>query len=68
MECTVPKMNSHRGAAKRIKRRKGGTFGRGKATATHNLSSKSSKRKMHLRKAAGISDADIGRVKRMLAT
>jgi large subunit ribosomal protein L35 len=64
----VPKMKSHRGAAKRIKPRKGGTFGRGKATATHNLTSKSSKRKMHLRKSAGISHADTGRVNRMLAT
>jgi len=64
----VPKMKSHRGAAKRIKPRKGGTFGRGKATATHNLTSKSSKRKMHLRKSAGISRADTGRVNRMLAT
>ena len=64
----MPKMKSHRGAAKRIKRRKGGTFSRRKATATHNLSSKSSKRKMHLRKPTGVSDADLGRVKRMLAT
>ena len=63
----MPKMKSHRGAAKRIKRRKGGTFGRRKATATHNLSSKSSKRKMHLRKPTGVSEADLGRVKRMLA-
>ena len=64
----MPKMKSHRGAAKRIRPRKGGTFSRGKATATHNLTSKSSKRKLHLRKAAGVSHADMGRVKRMLAT
>lgn len=62
----MPKMKTHRGAAKRFRGRKGGTIRRGKATATHNLTSKSSKRKMGLRKIEDIHDADKPRVKRML--
>lgn len=62
----MPKMKSHRGAAKRFRRRKGGTIRRGKATATHNLTSKSSKRKMALRKTEGVHDSDKARVEKML--
>lgn len=64
----MPKMKSHRGAAKRMRVRKGGTIRRGKATATHNLTSKSSKRKMGLRKIEAVHEADKSRVKRMLST
>jgi large subunit ribosomal protein L35 len=59
-------MKTHRGAAKRFRRRKTGSIRRGKSTRTHLLSSKSSKRKMHLRKPAEIHASDEGRVKRML--
>jgi len=62
----VPKMKTHRGAAKRFKRRKSGVIGRKKSTVTHNLTSKSSKRKMHLRKPAVVHKSDQDRVKRLL--
>ena len=62
----MPKMKTHRGAAKRFRRRKSGTISRGKSTRTHLLTGKSSKRKMHLRKRTEVSEADMGRVKRML--
>ena len=64
----MPKMKTHRGAAKRFKRRKGGTVGRKKSTATHNLTSKSSKRKQDLRGPASVHESDIRRVNKMLAT
>lgn len=64
----MPKMKTHKGAAKRFKRRKSGLIVRGQSTRTHNLSSKTSKRKMHLRGPAVIHPADEERVKRMLAS
>ena len=62
----MPKMKTHRGAAKRFRRRKSGVIRRGRSTATHNLSKKSSKRKMHLRRPAAIDKADQERVNQML--
>ncbi|MDE2886660.1 MAG: 50S ribosomal protein L35 [Gemmatimonadota bacterium] len=62
----MPKMKTHRGAAKRFKRRKSGVIGRGKSTVTHNLTSKSSKRKMHLRKPTVVHKSDQDRVQRLL--
>ncbi len=62
----MPKMKTHRGAAKRFKRRKSGSIGRKKSTVTHNLTSKSSKRKMHLRKPTEVHKSDEDRVKRLL--
>lgn len=63
----MPKMKTHRGAAKRFRRRKSGSVRRGKSTATHYLTKKSSKRKLHLRRAGEIHEADRARVDRMLA-
>ena len=62
----MPKMKTHRGAAKRFKRRKSGVIGRKKSTVTHNLARKSSKRKMHLRKPAVVHKSDQDRVQRLL--
>jgi large subunit ribosomal protein L35 len=59
-------MKTHRGAAKRFRRRKSGVIRRGKSTATHNLAKKSSKRKMHLRRPSSIDKADQERVNQML--
>lgn len=64
----MPKMKSHRGAAKRFLKRGAGSIRRGKATATHNLSKKTSKRKMHLRRSVGVHEADQDRVNRMLVS
>jgi large subunit ribosomal protein L35 len=62
----VPKMKTHRGAAKRLRPRKGGSVRRGKSRRTHILSAMSSKRKMHLRKPGEVHKSDMSRVKRML--
>ena len=45
----MPKLKTHRGAAKRFKRTKSGKFLRGKAFKQHILSSKTRKRKRGLR-------------------
>lgn len=62
----MPKMKTHRGAAKRIKVRKGGTLKRAKAFTSHILTKKSQKRKRNLRKLGSVSSADIKRIKRAL--
>ena len=45
----MPKLKTHRGAAKRFKRTKTGKFLRGKAFKQHILTSKTTKRKRGLR-------------------
>ena len=64
----MPKMKSHRGAAKRFRRRKSGSIRRGKARRTHMLTGKSPKRKMNLRNPGMVHEADVNRVERMLST
>jgi len=51
-------MKSHSGAKKRFHRTASGKFKRHKAYRSHILSSKSSKRKRHLRKAVMASEPD----------
>jgi large subunit ribosomal protein L35 len=63
----MPKMKTHKSAAKRFKVRKSGSITRGRTPADHLLTKKSSKRKRHMRKAGTISIADDRRVRRMLA-
>jgi large subunit ribosomal protein L35 len=46
----MPKMKTHRGAAKRFKVTKTGKIKRAKAFKSHILTKKTSKRKRHLRK------------------
>ena len=62
----MPKMKSHRGAAKRFKRTGSGKFTRRHAFASHLLGHKSSKRKRTLRKSAVVTGADQRRLSRML--
>ncbi|NLK72727.1 MAG: 50S ribosomal protein L35 [Clostridiales bacterium] len=62
----MPKMKTHRGAAKRIKQTKSGMLKRSKAFKSHILTKKSQKRKRNLRKAGFLSSADIKRIKRAL--
>ena len=62
----MPKIKTHRGAAKRFKRTKGGKFLRGKAFKQHILSSKSTKRKRGLRGTAVVAAVDTPRIARML--
>jgi len=62
----MPKMKTHRGAAKRIKRTASGKFKRHKAYTSHILTKKSTKRKRNLRKAIMVSAADAKVLKHML--
>lgn len=62
----MPKIKTHRGAAKRFKKTSGGKFKRSKAFRGHLLSKKSAKRKRGLRKSILVDKADEGRVRRLL--
>jgi len=62
----MPKMKTHRGAAKRLKRTGSGRFKRSKAYKSHILTKKATKRKRGLRKATLVSKADEKRFKKLL--
>ena len=62
----MPKMKSNRGAVKTFRKTASGKFKRHKAYKSHILSSKSTKRKRHLRTATLVSNADQKKVKLML--
>lgn len=62
----MPKMKTHRGAAKRFKVTGSGKIKKNKAYKRHMLESKNANRKRGLRKADLVSAGDMGRVKRML--
>lgn len=62
----MPKMKSHRGAAKRFKVKKSGIVKRAKAYKSHILNKKSPKRKRNLRKSGVLVHGDAKVVKRML--
>ncbi|MGI6558671.1 MAG: 50S ribosomal protein L35 [Limnochordia bacterium] len=62
----MPKMKTHRGAAKRFKVTGKGKFVKNKAFKSHILEKKSAKRKRHLRQAEVVSDADAKRIRKML--
>ena len=62
----MPKLKTHRGAAKRFRRTGTGKFKRTHAYTSHILTKKSAKRKRNLRKNALIARADQRKVERML--
>lgn len=62
----MPKIKTLRGAAKRFRKTSSGKFKRAQSFRRHILTSKSTKRKRHLRSPEAISDADSKLVKRML--
>ena len=62
----MPKMKTHRGAAKRFKTTATGKVMRSKSYKQHILTSKTTKRKRSLRKQTTVSSADARRVQRML--
>lgn len=62
----MPKMKTHRGAAKRFRTTGGGKIKRRKAYKSHILAKKTRKRKRRLRKSTLVATADKRRVKRML--
>lgn len=62
----MPKMKSHKGAAKRFKKTGSGKFKRGHAFTSHILEHKSAKRKRNLRKVSVLSSVEQKRVKELL--
>ena len=62
----MPKMKSHRGAAKRFSKTGSGKIRRQKAFKQHILTKKNTKRKRRLRESDLVAHVDEGRVKRML--
>jgi len=62
----MPKLKTHKGAAKRFKRTSSGKLLRSKAYGSHLMSKKSSKRKRKLKKKPLVSKAEAKKVKRML--
>jgi large subunit ribosomal protein L35 len=62
----MPKMKTHRGAAKRLKATGTGRLKRNKANKSHILTKKTQKRKRRLRKADLVSKSDEKRMKRLL--
>lgn len=62
----MPKLKTHRGAAKRFRKTAKGKFKRSHSHHRHILTKKSAKRKRQLRQGALVSDRDQHAVKRML--
>jgi large subunit ribosomal protein L35 len=62
----MPKMKTHRGAAKRFKKTASGKLKRWHAFTSHILTKKSPKRKQALRQSTLVSKADEKRMKRLL--
>ncbi|MBE5781075.1 MAG: 50S ribosomal protein L35 [Clostridiales bacterium] len=62
----MPKMKTHRGAAKRFSLTKSGKIKRGKAYKSHILNKKSPKRKRNLRKSTVIAAVEEKKIKRLI--
>jgi large subunit ribosomal protein L35 len=62
----MPKLKTHRGAAKRFKKTGTGKFTRSNAFRRHILTSKTTKSKRQMRGAKTVSDADAAKLRRML--
>lgn len=62
----MPKIKTHRGAAKRFSLTKSGKVKRAKAYKSHILTKKSSKRKRNLRKGTYVVAAEEKNIKRLI--
>lgn len=62
----MPKMKTHRGAAKRFKVTGTGKVKRSKAYKSHILEKKSSKRKRNLRQSGLVSPAEAKNIKKLI--
>ncbi|WP_392449787.1 50S ribosomal protein L35 [Staphylococcus massiliensis] len=62
----MPKMKTHRGAAKRVKRTGSGKLKRSRAFTSHLFANKTTKQKRKLRKASLVSKSDAKRVRLLL--
>lgn len=63
----MPKMKTHRGAAKRFKKTGTGKIVRMHAFTSHILEKKSPKRKRNLRRSAVMHKSDASRIKTLIA-
>jgi large subunit ribosomal protein L35 len=63
----MPKMKTHRGAAKRLKKTASGKLKRRRAYKSHILTKKSRKRKRRLRKSALVFKGEAKRLNKILA-
>jgi len=62
----MPKLKTHKGAAKRFKKTGTGKVKRGHSHLRHMLTSKAKKRKRKLGTSVLVSDADVRKIKRMI--
>ena len=62
----MPKLKTHKGAAKRFKKTATGKFKRGNAFKQHILTSKDRSRKRKLKGTSVVSDADAAKLRRMI--
>ncbi|NMD43117.1 MAG: 50S ribosomal protein L35 [Firmicutes bacterium] len=62
----MPKMKTHRGAAKRFRRTGGGKIKRFRAFGSHLLTKKTARRKRRLRRSTTVSASDYKRVDQLL--
>jgi len=62
----MPKLKTHKGAAKRFKKTATGKVKRGHSGLRHMLTSKAKKRKKRLGSATLVSDADAPKIRRMI--
>jgi large subunit ribosomal protein L35 len=62
----MPKLKTHRGAAKRFNRTGSGKISRSKAFRRHIMTSKTTKQKRGLRAKTTAADADAARIARMI--
>lgn len=62
----MPKLKTHRGAAKRFKKTGSGKILRSKANLRHILTSKRRKRKRKLRQVTTVKDVNVKQIRRML--
>lgn len=62
----MPKMKTHKGAAKRFKKTGTGQLKRDRAFGSHLFANKTTKAKRHLRKAALVTKGDQQRIAQLL--
>ncbi|MGE5704948.1 MAG: 50S ribosomal protein L35 [Clostridia bacterium] len=62
----MPKMKTHKGAAKRFKKTGTGQLKRDRAFGSHLFANKTTKAKRHLRKAAMVTKGDQQRIAQLL--
>lgn len=62
----MPKMKTHRGAAKRFKKTASGKLKRGHAYTSHLFANKTTKQKRKLRKQGMVHESDFKRIKNLM--